>query len=92
MIYKPVGNCIWLTADKAPEKSKGGIILQETWKSLPPVGTIIDVGPEVKNKYLKKGVRVLFNRYAAVMLEDEQRIITEADILAIVEEEDVKTD
>jgi co-chaperonin GroES (HSP10) len=48
-------------------KSVSGIILTEKWKTVPPIGTITAVGPDVKD--LKVGDQVVYLQYAAISLE-----------------------
>jgi chaperonin GroES len=82
-----------IVPDEAQTKTKSGILLQEAWKDLPPSGVILSVGPDVKQKELKEGVRVVFYRYSAVRVTDmdeldEVRIVREHHIIAILEDED----
>lgn len=58
----------------------------EDWKTLPPMGVVIDIGPDVVNKDLL-GKRVLFERYGAVTVEKEVKLCLEDHIQAIIEDE-----
>ena len=83
---QPLRNCILVLADKAEERTKSGLYINEGWKTLPPFGTVQKIGPEVKD--IKIGDRVLYNRYAATILEGDERLITDKDVMAIVETTD----
>lgn len=87
---KPLRDCILIEADKKEYTTKSGLYLKENWNTLPPYGEVLAIGPDVAT--VKVGDRVLFNRYAAMQLEGENRIITEKDVLAIVEKKDAATD
>lgn len=65
------------------EKKKGDLYQAEQWKTLPPTGVVLDVGPEVKQ--VKKGDRVHFLRFGAIDgLEEKERICRERDIIRIL--------
>lgn len=76
-----LGDRVLIEADKAPEKSASGIYMVEDWKSVPPWGVVLEVGPKVVE--VKKGDRVLFERYASIILDGQQRLCLEKHIYAI---------
>lgn len=78
----PTRDIVLIEADKPPEKSASGILLVEDWRTLPPTGTVIEVGPEVTT--VKKGDRVVFERYASIILDKDQRLCKEDHILGII--------
>lgn len=84
---QPLKDLVLIEADKPKEKTASGIYITEDWKTLPPMGTVKAVGPEVKDQSLV-GKRVLFERYASVILEGQDRLCKESCILAILEDED----
>ena len=86
-MLKPLRDSVLLEADKATERTASGLYIKEDWATLPSYGNVISVGPEVKD--IKAGDRVLFNRYAAIQLEEQKRLVTERDIQAIDVAEDV---
>lgn len=55
-------------ADKPKTQTASGIYITEQWKSLPPFGTVLAIGPDVKNRDLV-GEKVLFERYGAIKIE-----------------------
>ncbi|MHA2066815.1 MAG: co-chaperone GroES [Candidatus Thorarchaeota archaeon] len=81
---KPTSNRILILGDKPRDKTTSGILIKEDWKSVPPKGTVLAVGPKVTT--VKKGDRVLFERYASVILDDNERMCLEDHILAIIDE------
>ena len=65
------------------EKKKGELYQAEQWKTLPPTGIVLDVGPEVK--HVKEGDKVHFLRFAAIDgLQEKERICRERDIISIL--------
>ena len=60
--------------------------MQEQWKTLPPFGTVLAIGPDVTK--VKVGDRVVFERYSAVMLKGQERLCKESHILATLEGEE----
>lgn len=83
---KPTKDLVLVLADKPKEKSTSGILIAEEWKSLPPTGTVLAVGPLVQE--VKVGDRILFERYGSVILPDDKRVCKESHILAVLEGED----
>lgn len=80
MNRRVLGDRVLIDADKAPEKI-GSLLVVEDWKSVPPWGTVLEVGPDVTE--VKPGDRVLFERYASIMLEGQERICLERHIYAV---------
>lgn len=91
-MIKPLRNCVLIEAEEAPKQTASGLYMSESWKTLPPYGVVKAIGPDVKDVKVKD--RVLFNRYAAMQLEEQDRLITEGDVLAVVtkEKKNAKTD
>lgn len=85
---KPTADKILLEADKPVEKTESGIFLQEEWKTLPPFGTVVAVGPLVED--IKPGDRVVFERYGAIKTRgtkgEDLRLCKASHILALIEE------
>lgn len=95
MKIRPLHDHILVKRVKEEEKSKGGIIIPDTAKEKPQEGKVVAVG---KGKILedgklvaldvKKGDRILFNKYAGneVKIEGEEHLILrEDDILGVLE-------
>ena len=93
-MLKPLADRVVLKMTKAEETTKSGIILSEGSKEKPQIAEVLEVGPggEVDGKevkmYVKKGDKVVVNKYAGteVKYEGEELIIVrQSDILAIAE-------
>ena len=95
MNLKPLGDRIVVQRQEAGEKTKGGIILPDSAKEKPQMGSILAVGDGKILKdgkrqplQLKKGDTVLFTSYAGdeFKLEGEKVLLMrEEDVLAVVE-------
>lgn len=84
---KPTLDRVLIRGEELPRKTKTGIYLPgEEWKTLPPYGEVLAVGPDVKS--VKKGDRVVFDRFGAVRLNDKNEVLcTEKQIFGVVDEE-----
>lgn len=82
---QPTRDIVLIKVDPPKERTASGIYLKEEWKTLPPTGTVMAVGPKVKT--VKRGHRVIFERYAALILANDERLCKEDHILAIIEPE-----
>ena len=92
---KPLGDRVLIKALEREEKTKSGIVLPDTAKEKPQEGKVIAVG---SGKTLDNGTKValevqvgqkvIFSKYAGTEVKldgEEQMILNERDILAIVE-------
>jgi chaperonin GroES len=94
MKIKPLADRVVIKAEVAEEKTKGGIILPDTAKEKPVVGTVIAVGPgkkgddgKIQPMEVKVGDKVLYGKYSGteVTVEGEEYLIMrESDLFAIV--------
>jgi chaperonin GroES len=95
MKIRPLADKILIRRLEAEEKTKGGIVLPDTAKEKPKRGKVVAVG---EGKLLddgsraafqvKKGDEVIFTSYAGTEIKvdgEEMLIMTEDDVLAIVE-------
>ncbi len=80
---KPKRDIVLIRADKPREKTDSGLFIVEEWKTLPQTGEVLAVGPLVRD--VKVGERVLFERYASVILEKDERLCQESHVLAVLE-------
>lgn len=55
---------VLIDADVPEQTTKGGLIIAEQWKTLPPTGTVVAVGPDVDG--ISAGERVVFSRFGAL--------------------------
>ena len=95
MKLKPLDDRIVIKQSEAEEKTTGGIILPDTAKEKPQIGTVIETGP---GKLLDNGKRgkmtvkkkdeVIYARYGGNEVEidgEKYVILRESDIHGIVE-------
>lgn len=77
---KPKRDLVLIKVDKPKEKTDSGLFIIEEWKTLPQTGEVIAIGPQVKD--VRVGMWVLFERYASVILENNERLCQESHVLA----------
>ena len=96
MKVKPLGDRIVVRRKQAEEKTAGGIVLPDTAKNKPQMGTVLAAGP---GKLLKDGTRrgmqvkegdtVLFTSWAGDEYKeragDAILVMREEDVLAVVD-------
>lgn len=95
MKIKPLGDRVVISMVEREEKTRGGLFIPDTAKEKPMEGKIVSVGEGrlLDNgtkvaPVVKAGDRVIFDKYAGreVKMDDEEYlIISEKDILAVVE-------
>lgn len=93
---KPLGDRVVIKPTPKEEVTKSGIVLPDTTKEKPQEGTIVEVGPgKIDDKgvrqpmEVKKDMKVLYAKYAGTEFkidDKEYLIVSEKDILAIVED------
>ena len=93
-MLKPLLDRVVVKMVEAEETTKSGIILTASSKEKPQIAEVLEVGPggmvdgnEVK-MYIKKGDKVVLNKYAGTEIKYEGKdliIVRQGDILAIVE-------
>ena len=92
MSFKPLSNRVLVRAEEAEETTASGIILPDTAKEKPQIGTIISIGPGKLNEAgdlikmtLKKNDKVLYGKYSGTEVNingEDLLIMKESDILA----------
>ncbi len=95
MKVRPLHNRLIVRRVEEDEKTAGGLIIPDAAKEKPQQGRVIAVGPgrrDDKGKIIpmeiNKGDRVLFSKYGGNEVDldgDEHLIISEDDVLAILE-------
>ena len=95
MQLKPLGDRVVLKQQEAEEKTKSGIILPDSAKEKPQAAVVVSVGPGTEKNdkktemQVKPGDKVIYSHYSGteVNLEEEEYIIvSQDDIIAVVEE------
>ena len=94
MKIKPLSDRVVVKAEAAEEKTASGIILPDTAKEKPQMGTIVAIGPgpvsdtgSLIKMTVKVGDKVLYGKYSGteVTIENEDYLIMkENDIFAII--------
>jgi len=95
MALRPIGDHVVVKPLEAEDKTPGGIVLPDTAKQKQTKGEVIAVGKgrtlsngRVVEPQVKKGDVVIYGQYAGSEVKMggvEYKVVTENDILAIVE-------
>lgn len=97
MNVKPLGDRLVVRRKAAETKTAGGIVLPDSAKNKPQIGTVLAVGPGPVGKdgsrrgmQVKAGDTVLFTSYAGDEFkertaEDAILIMREGDVLAVID-------
>ena len=93
---RPLGDRVVIQPTAREEMTKSGIVLPDTAKEKPQEGTILAAGPgrilddgKRESMDVKEGDKVLYAKYAGTEFkidDDELLIVSQKDILAIVED------
>ena len=92
-MIKPLTDKVLIKMKEKEETTKSGIILTAS-KEKPQIAEVIEVGPgknvdgQKEEMYVKKGDKVILNKYAGTEVKyenEEYLIVSQSDILAIVE-------
>ncbi|MCI8291085.1 MAG: co-chaperone GroES [Clostridia bacterium] len=92
-MIKPLTDKVLIKMKEKEETTKSGIILTAS-KEKPQIAEVIEVGPgkvvdgAKEEMYVKKGDKVILNKYAGTEVKyenEEYLIVSQSDILAIVE-------
>ena len=92
---QPLGDKVVVSRDESLETTAGGIFLPDSAKDKPSRGTIVAIGTGKLlddgtrgELQVKKGDRILFTSYAPEPIsidDDEYLLMSESDILAVIE-------
>ncbi len=89
MKIKPMDDRVLIEPMEEEEKTSSGIIIPDTAKEKPRMGTVIAVGTdEDLQEKVKEGDKVLFAKYGGEDITvdgKEYKIVSRSDILAVVE-------
>ena len=95
MNLKPLDDRIVIKQSDAEEKTTGGIILPDTAREKPQIGTVVAIGPgkildngKRGKMSVKKKEEVIYAKYMGSDIEIDDKkyvILRESDILGIVE-------
>ena len=93
-MIKPLSDRVLIKMKEKEETTKSGIILSSQAQEKPQIAEVVEVGPGEKidgkqqEMYVKKGDKVILNKYAGTEVKyenEEYLIVSQSDILAIVE-------
>ena len=95
MNIRPLGDKVVVKPAKIEEKTQSGIILPGSAQEKPNQGTVIAVGPGVRNdkgQYIeldvKEGDRIVYGKFGGVELkydDEEYVVLSESDILVVLD-------
>jgi len=89
-----IKNRIFLKKDEYPEKIGLIYVPKKEGHNAPPyIGTVISVGPDVKDEDIKVGCRLMFHDLAGTEFKFEDTkiySIRDIDVVAIVEDNDLQ--
>ena len=94
MNIKPLSDRVVVRAEDAEDKTASGIILPDTAKEKPQMGTVVAIGPgklsdtgNLIKMAVKNGDKVLYGKYSGTEIKHEGTdllIMRESDIFAIL--------
>ncbi|NOX66325.1 MAG: co-chaperone GroES [Chlorobi bacterium] len=88
MTVKPLDDRVLVEVTEETEKTSSGIIIPDTAKEKPRMGTVIAVGTdEDLQEKIKEGDKILFAKYGGEDITvdgNEYKIVQRGDILAIL--------
>jgi chaperonin GroES len=88
MTVKPLGDRILVKMEQEEEKTKGGLFIPETAQEKTQVGQVVAVGTDDEEITVKKGDRVMYDKYAGTTVKidgNDHLILSMGDVLAVVE-------
>ncbi len=93
-MLKPVGDRVLIQMKEQEQITKSGIILSQKVQEKPILGVVIEIGDGKRDEdgdflemLIKKGDKVIINKYAGTDIEYEEKeykIVKEEDILAVI--------
>ena len=87
MKLQPIGDRILLKVEAAETKTAGGLIIPDTAQEKTQTGKVVAVGDDKDAIKVKKGDRVMFDKYAGTNVKidgDDHLIVKMQDIIATV--------
>ena len=88
MKIKPLGDRVLVKNEESEEKTAGGIFIPQTAQEKTQTGTVVEVGDDKDVIKVKKGDRIMFDKYAGttVTIEGVDHLIMKMDdILVVIE-------
>ncbi len=70
MIFEPLGTRVAVQVDEVQNKTASGIIIPDSSKEKPSIGTIVSINETTKEDFnVDIGTRIVFGKYAGTELE-----------------------
>lgn len=88
MKIKPLGDRVLVKNEESEEKTAGGIFIPQTAQEKTQTGIVVEVGDDKEVIKVKKGDRIMFDKYAGttVTIEGVDHLIMKMDdILVVIE-------
>ncbi|TVQ23452.1 MAG: co-chaperone GroES [Spirochaetaceae bacterium] len=88
MKVKPIGDRVLLSVQQVEEKTSSGLFIPQTAQEKTQTGTIVAVGDDKEVITVKKGDKVMYDKYAGTSIEIDGKdhlIIKMQDIIATIE-------
>ena len=81
----PHGDRVLIQRDPISEKSGGGIILPSDQNDCSiRYGTVLEIGSDALDLDFEEGDRVIFGKYAGIVVEGEKVLMSEKEIFAVI--------
>lgn len=88
MKVKPLGDRVLVKLEEVEEKTAGGIFIPQTAQEKTQTGVVVEVGDDKDVITVKKGDKVMYDKYAGttVTIEGVDHLLMKMpDILAVIE-------
>lgn len=88
MKIKPLSDRVLIKTEAAEEKTAGGLFIPQTAQEKTQTGTVIEIGDDKDVIKVKKGQKVMYDKYAGttISVDNEDHLLLRfSDILAIIE-------
>lgn len=88
MKIKPLSDRVLIKTEAADEKTAGGLFIPQTAQEKTQTGTVIEIGDDKDVIKVKKGQKVMYDKYAGttISVDNEDHLLLRfSDILAIIE-------
>jgi len=88
MKVKPIGDRVLLSIEQGEEKTKSGLFIPQTAQEKTQTGVVVEVGDDKDAITVKKGDRVMYDKYAGTAIEldgKDHLIIKMPDIIAVID-------
>ena len=87
MKLEPIGDRVLLKVEEGETKTAGGLFIPQTAQEKTQIGKVVAVGDDKDAIKVKKGDRVMYDKYAGTGVKidnDDHLIVKMQDIIAIV--------